>query len=470
METPRVVRAALAALFGSWLCAAATFPLPFPVRPTSFPLVRPTVTGTVVAWGNNEYGQTIPQSLKGVVAVTAGSQTTFALLSDGIVVGWGSPAHGLTNVPAGIQGRTVAISTGIFHTLALLNDGTVVGWGLNAWGEISVPSNLTSVVAISAGASYSLALKADGSVVAWGQDSNGQGKVPAGLGNVVAISAGPQAGLALVVDGVIDGRVVGWPSQYSWVPSGLSRLVGISKDRDGGSTVLTSDGTLLGWNGGNAGFQYAIPKDLNQVVAVVGGETDALALRNDGTVVTWGKNLFGRMSVPAGLSNVVAIAAGDQHFVAVVSDGLKLPPGATARAQVVNGFVVGLDVSNGGRGYTVPPLVLIRGGGGSGATATATIRDGAVVGFKVTNPGSGYTSLPTVLVASPPFAPEVSVAVSRVSVSMKVVLGKTYQLQASSDSANWAPVGSPFVADSETLTQEFTVADTGRFFRVVEVQ
>jgi hypothetical protein len=31
-------------------------------------------------------------------------------------------------------------------------------------------------------------------------------------------------------------------------------------------------------------------------------------------------------------------------------------------------------------------------------------------------------------------------------------------------------VGSPFVADSESLTQEFTVADTGRFFRVVEVQ
>ena len=95
---------------------------------------------------------------------------------------------------------------------------------------------------------------------------------------------------------------------------------------------------------------------------------------------------------------------------------------------------------------------------------------GAVVGFKITNPGSNYTSAPTVLVASPPFTPEVSVAVSKVSVSMKVVLGKTYQIQSSSDSSNWTAVGPPFVADSESISQEFAVAETGRFFRVVEVQ
>ena len=474
METPCVVRAVLSALVGSWLCTAGTFPLPFPVRPTSFPLKRPTVTGTVVAWGNNNSGQTLPQlGLKGVVAITAGSTTTFALRSDGTVVGWGSSDPVLTGMPAGIQGRTVAISAGNEHALALLSDGTVVAWGVNDSGDSTVPSGLSSVVAVSAGDGISLALKADGTVVAWGVNSSGQATVPKGLGNVVAISAGRLASLALVADGAIDGRVAGWPMDWAGVPGGLSGVVAIAEGKyfasipaAGDAIALRSDGTVQEFNPNWFG---STPQTLKNVVASARGYSHSIALRDDGTVIAWG--ITGPSNEPpAGLTNVVAIAAGYYHSVALVSDGLSLPPGATARAQVVNGFVVGLDVLNGGRGYAVPPLVVIRGGGGSGATATAILRDGAVVGFKITNPGSDYTSPPTVLVASPPFAPELSVAVSRVSVSMKVVLGKSYQIQASSDSANWAAVGGAFVADSETLTQEFAVADTGRFFRVVEIQ
>jgi hypothetical protein len=56
-----------------------------------------------------------------------------------------------------------------------------------------------------------------------------------------------------------------------------------------------------------------------------------------------------------------------------------------------------------------------------------------------------------------------------VNVKLKVVLGKTYQLQASTDSTAWVPVGSNFVADSETITQEFSVVEVGRFFRVIEI-
>ena len=472
METPRVVCAALAALVGSWLCAAATFPLPFPVRPTSFPLKRPTVTGTVVAWGNNNSGQTLPQSgLKGVVAIAADTDTTFALRSDGTVVGWGSSSLGLTTVPPKIQGRTVAISVGSHHALALLSDGTVIAWGANDYGQSTVPTGLSSVVAVSTASGLSVALKADGSVAAWGGGLIAQGavtNVPAGLGNVVAISAGNQGSLALVVDGVIDGRVVDWPIGWAYVPGGLSGVVAIDKGRYSASIALRRDGTVEVWDPNGS---PTVPTGLNQVVAVANGFRHFIALRSDGTVVAWGSNNdYGQTTIPVGLANVVAIAAGESHSVALVSDGLSLPPGATARAQVVNGFVVGLDILNGGRGYTVPPLVVIRGGGGTGATATAILSDGAVVGFKITNPGSDYTSPPTVLVASPPFAPEVFVAVSKVSVAMKVVLGKTYQIQASSDSENWVAVGSPFVADSESLTQEFAVADTGRFFRVVEVQ
>jgi len=192
-----------------------------------------------------------------------------------------------------------------------------------------------------------------------------------------------------------------------------------------------------------------------------------VALKSDGTVVAWDNS--GQLTVPAGLSDVVAIAAGAGHTVALVNDGLAVRNGATAKATVVNGSIVGVTVIGGGHGYTVPPLVVIKGGGGTGATATAIVADGSVVGFTVTHPGSGYTSLPLVLIASAPFAPEVAVRVSRVAVDLKVALGQKYQLQASKDLKAWTVTGPDFVADSESLSQEFVVAEVGSYFRLVEV-
>jgi translation initiation factor RLI1 len=41
------------------------------------------------------------------------------------------------------------------------------------------------------------------------------------------------------------------------------------------------------------------------------------ALTQGGTVVAWGRDVFGQTTVPAGLSGVVAIAAGTYHTVAL---------------------------------------------------------------------------------------------------------------------------------------------------------
>ena len=137
-------------------------------------------TGTVVAWGYNEYGQTtVPAGLTGVTAIAVGFYHTVALKSDGTVVAWGSNGSGQTTVPAGLTGVTV-IGAGLYHTVAWKSDGTVVAWGYNPYGQTTVPAGLTGVTAIAADVVHTVALKSDGTVVAWGYNPDGQRTVPAG--------------------------------------------------------------------------------------------------------------------------------------------------------------------------------------------------------------------------------------------------------------------------------------------------
>jgi hypothetical protein len=74
--------------------------------------------------------------------------------------------------------------------------------------------------------------------------------------------------------------------------------------------------------------------------------------------------------------------------------------GATATANTISGFVIGVTITNGGSGYTSAPAVTIT-GAGSGAEATASITNGVVTGITIINAGSGYTGGATITVAPP---------------------------------------------------------------------
>ena len=156
--------------------------------------------GTVVAWGQNHYGQsTVPSGLSGVIAVEGGFDYSLALKSDGTVVAWGHKDYGQSTVPEGLSSVT-EIAAGMWHSLALKSDGTVVAWGSNDYGQSTVPDGLNGVIAIAAGTQHSLALRSDGTVVAWGDNSSGQSTVPSGLSGVIAIAAGGGHSLALVAN------------------------------------------------------------------------------------------------------------------------------------------------------------------------------------------------------------------------------------------------------------------------------
>src|SRR5689334_1206931 len=64
-----------------------------------------------------------------------------------------------------------------------------------------------------------------------------------------------------------------------------------------------------------------VPPGLTNVVSVSAGLADALALRDDGTVVAWGANDFGITNVPVGLTNVAAISSGWYFHMALRTDG-----------------------------------------------------------------------------------------------------------------------------------------------------
>jgi hypothetical protein len=267
----------------------------------------------VVGWGYNQNGSTtIPAGLTGVTAIVSslGSGSSFALKSDGTVVGWG-PYYDPT-IPAGLTGAT-AIAAGDSHYLAIKSDGTVVAWGENTYGQTTIPAGLTGVTAI-AGFRHSLALKSDGTVVAWGNNTYGQTTIPAGLTGVTAIAAGIRHSLALKS----DGTVVAWGDNtygQTTIPAGLTGVTAIS---DGGlhSLALKNNGTVVAW-GYNQNGSTTIPAGLTGVTAIAAGNSHSLALKSDGTVVAWGSNSSGQTTIPAGLTGVTAIAAGSAHSLAL---------------------------------------------------------------------------------------------------------------------------------------------------------
>ncbi len=143
-------------------------------------------------------GRATPPSGKDFIAIGAGWYHCFALKSDGSIVAWGDNYYGEAKPPSG--NHFIAIAAGHDYSLALKSGGSIVGWGRNDWGQATPPSG-NDFIAIAAGGWHSLALKFDGSIVDWGLRS----KPPSG-NDFIAIAAGGSHGLALKS----DGSIVGW--------------------------------------------------------------------------------------------------------------------------------------------------------------------------------------------------------------------------------------------------------------------
>jgi alpha-tubulin suppressor-like RCC1 family protein len=267
----------------------------------------------VWAWGKNDdnelglgkssRGTGRPVRVPGItsaVAVAAFGNTSYALLRDGSVLGWGEhlwkiEARGERNrdvrsaSPVRVPGvaDAVAVRAGS-PSLALLRDGTVMSWGggylgdgspkVTTWSEVPPQpvhvSGMIDAVAIAAGPDGSGVVRRDGSVWVWGDgDPN-----PLGLGK------------GTLADGATGDRA----SPVRVIA--LSRAVDLAVAT--ASTVALSDGTVRSWGDerlgatGRPGVERlvvptAIP-GVNDIVRVWAAHYSNLALTRDGRIRAWG--------------------------------------------------------------------------------------------------------------------------------------------------------------------------------------
>ena len=107
------------------------------------------------------------------------------------------------------------------------------------------------------------------------------------------------------------------------MPDNLQNVkqIAISNDAAVNTTfavALLDDGSLVSW--GNDRFVEQLP-EITDFVKIAAGREHVLGLREDGTVFAWGNNTLGQAAVPLGLSNVVDISAGPFYSLALKSDG-----------------------------------------------------------------------------------------------------------------------------------------------------
>lgn len=246
--------------------------------------------GKVVAVGDNSNGQCNVSGWSGIIEVSAGLSHTVGLKRDGTVIATqfvGDTFYNRGQCEVSDWSDITAISTGSLHTVGLKKDGTVVAVGSNEEGQCNV-SSWTDIVAISSGSVYTVALKKDGTVVATGSNGTGQCNV-SDWSDVIAIATGTRHTVGLKVDGTVVSTSFTSEFKYNYgqcevfdwtdiaaISAGAWHTVGLKKDGTVVSTEFDSDDHYCG---------QCDVSDWNNVVAISANSGHTVGLKKDGTVV-----------------------------------------------------------------------------------------------------------------------------------------------------------------------------------------
>jgi hypothetical protein len=167
--------------------------------------------GTVVAVGDNDWGQVDVGGWTDIVQVAAGYANTIGLTSDGTVVVVGPNWAGQTDMGgwtdivqvAAVYGQVLDPNGSYWRTYAVgvKGDGTLVAAGNNDLGQLDVEA-WTDIVQVATGYSQTIGLKSDGTVVATGENQYGQLNV-GGWTDIVQVAVTGEFTVGLKSDGTV---------------------------------------------------------------------------------------------------------------------------------------------------------------------------------------------------------------------------------------------------------------------------
>lgn len=217
--------------------------------------------------------------------------------------------------PLSVAGRAVPLS----------QSGELVLWGANSFGQTAVPAQYAGVAfsQVLVVENAVLALTADGRVVGWGGNRFRVQQVPAAVAaeKIVQIAYSAAGYVGAVTRG---GRVLVWgpkrerPTPLD-VPAGLSGVTQLDLHSEQ-ALALKDDGTVVAWGDPTFGLDN-VPAGLRAAQIVLSGNT-ATALTTDGAVRQWGAE-FGMRGAPASVDapgSVKAIARRDNGVLAWLAD------------------------------------------------------------------------------------------------------------------------------------------------------
>jgi uncharacterized repeat protein (TIGR01451 family) len=331
-----------------------------------------------------------------VLAADGARTFSAAVKKDGTVWFWGIPpgspesAGDSLPLPKMIEGLSniTAIAVGFRHILALKSDGTVWSWGVNDVGQLGVGAignvfqafparqipGLQNVQSIATNGGFGLALKSDGTLWGWGDNGGGILTGGAVTNPVMApVQINTISGVRQIASGGCtyaikqDGTLWSWSDVYftgqcgtgntdanpplAWLQvSGISDIRSI-KTRFNNTIAVKNDGSVWTW-GNNSSGQLGVSPNLERskvplrvtsvdnVRAVALENSLSLALKTDGTVWLWGNGQFTPTQV-AGLAGVKDLSAWDGVYATIMADDTVQMAGANNYSNLGNGTVGG---------------------------------------------------------------------------------------------------------------------------------
>ena len=249
--------------------------------------------GSVVTWGTKDEGgdsDSVHGKIQSGVSKVFSNKTAFAVLkSDGSVVSWGNRRNGgdFSSASLDLQSGVSDIISNDEGFTAIKSDGSVVIWGQELYRRSFEfkSASLTEVSRVIPSARSFAVIKSDGSVDSWGDIYFHDYSIRDALeGGIVNIVSNDDAFAALTDSGGVV--TWGWEESGGYMHQSVVDYWNARNAAYEANNELTEDELLSQ----NVHHLYRIKSG---VVKIASTKAAFVALKSDGTIVTWGASGYG---------------------------------------------------------------------------------------------------------------------------------------------------------------------------------